>query len=101
MRKEIFISICIPAYKNVDFLKRLLDSIAIQTYSNYEIIICDDSPDESVAEFIKSRSVLKNIRYHRNVSSLGTPENWNECIRRANGEWIKIMHDDDWFAEPD
>jgi glycosyltransferase involved in cell wall biosynthesis len=28
---------------------------------------------------------------------LGTPENWNEAIRNASGEWIKLMHDDDWF----
>ena len=101
MSKEIFISICIPAYKNVDFLKRLLDSIAIQTYTHFEVIICDDSPDESVAKFAKTYSALNSIRYHRNSSSLGTPENWNECVRRATGEWIKIMHDDDWFAEAD
>jgi len=29
---------------------------------------------------------------------LGTPENWNEAIRKASGSWIKLMHDDDWFA---
>lgn len=101
MSKEIFISICIPAYKNVAFLKRLLDSITIQTYSHFEVIICDDSPDESVSDFVKTYTAVNNINYHRNDSSLGTPENWNECIRRAKGEWIKIMHDDDWFAGAD
>jgi glycosyltransferase involved in cell wall biosynthesis len=29
---------------------------------------------------------------------LGSPENWNAAIRNAKGEWIKMMHDDDWFA---
>jgi glycosyltransferase involved in cell wall biosynthesis len=101
MSKEIFISVCIPAYKNVDFLKRLLDSITIQTYTHFEVIICDDSPDESVSNFFKSHTAVNNTSYHRNGSSLGTPENWNECIRRAKGEWIKIMHDDDWFADAD
>jgi glycosyltransferase involved in cell wall biosynthesis len=101
MSKEIFISICIPAYKNVDFLKRLLDSITIQTYSHFEVIICDDSPDESVSDFVKSYTAVNNVTYHRNDPSLGTPANWNECIRRAKGEWVKIMHDDDWFANAD
>jgi len=32
---------------------------------------------------------------------LGTPENWNEAVRHANGEWIKLMHDDDWFSSPE
>ncbi len=30
--------------------------------------------------------------------ALGTPENWNEGIRRATGQWIKLIHDDDWLA---
>ncbi len=29
------------------------------------------------------------------------PGNWNAGIREARGEWIKIMHDDDWFASED
>jgi glycosyltransferase involved in cell wall biosynthesis len=48
------ISICIPAYKRIEFLQRLFDSIAIQTYKGYEVIITDDSPDEVVATFVKN-----------------------------------------------
>jgi len=42
------ISICIPAYKNVGFLERLLHSISIQSFADYEVVITDDSPDDSV-----------------------------------------------------
>src|SRR5438309_1205572 len=42
------ISICIPAYKRTAYLKRLLDSVAIQTYTDFEVIVSDDSPDNSV-----------------------------------------------------
>ncbi len=92
------ISICIPAYKRIDYLKTLLDSIAIQTFKNYEIIITDDSPDNKVEEFTNNYQTIKNINYHKNQTPLGTPENWNEAIRKATGKWIKLMHDDDWFA---
>ncbi|MFM6924229.1 MAG: glycosyltransferase [Ferruginibacter sp.] len=34
-----FISICIPTYKKVQALERLLRSVALQTFTNYEIII--------------------------------------------------------------
>lgn len=91
------ISICIPAYKNVAYLKRLLDSIAIQRFNNYEVIITDDSPDSDVQNFIASFEGINNLKYVRNPVALGTPENWNAAIRLANGEWIKLMHDDDWF----
>ncbi|MEO6134229.1 MAG: hypothetical protein ABIP35_03685, partial [Ginsengibacter sp.] len=39
------------------------------------------------------------LSYYHNKTALGTPENWNESIRKANGTWIKLMHDDDWFAD--
>jgi len=95
------ISICIPAYKNISFLKRLLDSITIQTYLNYEVIVTDDTPDNSVEVFLEQNFSFLTIRYYKNKQSLGTPENWNECIRRAKGKWIKLMHNDDWFNKED
>jgi glycosyltransferase involved in cell wall biosynthesis len=95
-----FFSICIPAYKNTDYLKRLLDSIAIQTYRDFEVVVTDDSPDTTVADFINHYAAEFPIQYFKNNPVLGTPENWNEGIRRAKGKWIKMMHDDDWFAVP-
>jgi glycosyltransferase involved in cell wall biosynthesis len=99
MSQEVFISICIPAYKNIQFLKRLLNSISIQTFTDYEVIITDDSPDDSVANFVSSYKEIENVLYKRNQQTLGTPGNWNECIRMAKGDWIKLMHDDDWFVD--
>lgn len=97
----MLVSICIPAYKRIDFLKRLLDSIAIQTFREFEVIVTDDSPDGEVKVLCDQYAGHFPLRYFRNEKALGTPENWNEAVRRASGQWIKIMHDDDWFAEPD
>ncbi len=96
-----FISITIPAYKNVASLKRLLDSIATQTFTDYEVIITDDTPDDSIHQFVKSYQHISNLKYYKNTTQLGTPENWNEGIRMASGTWIKIMHHDDWFCRND
>jgi glycosyltransferase involved in cell wall biosynthesis len=101
MDYPIKISICIPAYKRTDFLKRLLDSIAIQNYSFYEVIVTDDSPGKEVEELCNQYRTKFSLQYFRNTDQLGTPENWNEAIRKAKGEWIKLMHDDDWFSRAD
>lgn len=93
------ISICIPAYKNIEFLKRLLDSISIQTFTDFEVVITDDSPDESLRELIKEYEAQFKLVYYKNPTPLGTPANWNFAISKATGEWIKIMHDDDWFSD--
>jgi glycosyltransferase involved in cell wall biosynthesis len=95
------ISICIPAYKRTAYLKRLLDSIAIQTYKDFEVIVSDDSPDDSVKLVCNEYASQFKLLYYKNSVALGTPANWNSAITKANGEWIKIMHDDDWFAHKD
>lgn len=96
-----FISICIPAYKRVQYLSRLLDSILMQTFKDFEIVLSDDSDDDSVRDLCDKYMPELSIRYFRNKPSLGTPANWNFAISKANGEWIKLIHDDDWFASPD
>lgn len=93
-----FFSICIPVYKNTTYLGRLLQSIAVQTCSDYEVVITDDSPNEVVAVFLKANFANLPIVYHKNAKALGTPANWNKAIDLTNGTWIKLMHDDDWFA---
>jgi len=96
-----FISICIPTYKRIQYLKRLLDSIAIQNFKDFEVIITDDSPSGDVNDLCDQYKNKIQINYYKNPAPLGTPENWNESIRHAKGEWIKLMHDDDWFANED
>lgn len=95
---EVTISICIPAYKRVNYLKRLIESIIIQDYTDFEVIISDDSDDDSVSKLVNDYSDKINTRYFKNEKSLGTPGNWNFAISKAKGQWIKLMHDDDWFA---
>jgi len=92
------ISICIPSYKRVDYLKRLLDSIAAQSFKDFEVIITDDTPGAEVYDLSQHYKDKFTILYFKNPVTLGTPSNWNEAIKHARGEWIKLMHDDDWFA---
>jgi glycosyltransferase involved in cell wall biosynthesis len=101
MNNSPLISICIPAYKRIHYLKKLLESISKQTFKEYEVVITDDTPDGSVENFVKEFRGIERIYYYNNEPTLGTPENWNEAIRKAKGVWIKLMHDDDWFSTND
>jgi len=94
---SVFFSLCIPAYKRPENVERLLSSIQNQTFKNYEIVITDDSGDDSLKEVLDRYNTLP-INYFRNEKPLGTPANWNYGISLVKGEWIKIMHDDDWFV---
>lgn len=95
------VSICIPAFKQPELLRRTLQSVIIQSFDDYEIIITDDSPDVSVENIVKEFLPENKIRYYRNPTIKGSPENWNEAVRHASGEYIKILHHDDWFSGRD
>lgn len=90
------VSICIPTYKQPLLLKRVLDSIFIQTYKDWEIIISDDTSGNEIQDFIKSIDNPK-IKYFRNINKKSSTANWNFSIEKASGEYIKIIHHDDWF----
>lgn len=94
------ISVFIPAYKNIQYLQRLLDSITIQKFRDFEVIISDDSPTDEVQNLVqKYLGMGSHWKYYRNQPPLGMPQNWNYALHQCSGEWIKIMHDDDWFAD--
>jgi len=94
------VSICIPAYKNAAGIVRLLDTVKQQGYTDYEVIITDDSPDDSV-KTAAQESGIAELLYHKNEKRLGATANWNAAIHLAKGEYIKIMHHDDWFSAAD
>ena len=93
------VSICIPAYNRVDYLKRLLDSIAIQHFKAFEVIVTDDSTTADVGNFLQSAKYVFPLIYVKNELPKGTPANWMEGMKYAKANWIKIMHDDDWFVD--
>jgi glycosyltransferase involved in cell wall biosynthesis len=93
------VSICIPAYKQPELLRQALRSVAEQTFRDFEVIITDDSPDDTVREVAGEFSGSFQINYFRNAQRLGSPENWNEAVGRSRGDYVKILHHDDWFFD--
>ena len=94
------VSICIPAYKQPQLLKIAIESVLMQSYTNYEIIVSDDTPDDSVKQLVKQFKA-DSIRYFKNEKPLGSPDNWNNAIKQAKGDLIKILHHDDHFCTKD
>ncbi len=94
------VSVVIPTYNNLESFKRAFNSVLMQFYKDYEIIISDDSSDNFIEKYIKN-APLPRVKYFKNPEALGSPENWNEGIRMAKGQYIKILHHDDWFSTRD
>jgi glycosyltransferase involved in cell wall biosynthesis len=95
------VSICIPAYRQVEHLRETLVSIKAQMYTDYELIVTDDSPDDSVERLLAEFDWQERLTYRRNAPALGSPANWNAAVELSHGEYIKVLHHDDAFTSPD
>lgn len=93
-----FLSLCIPAYLHPEFVERLLQSVQIQKFRDFEVIVTDDSPGNEVELVCQRFAGEFPLRYVHNSTPLGSPANWNKAISLAEGTWIKLIHADDWLA---
>lgn len=93
------ISIAIPTYvtdlKGVQYLKELLDSIKKQTFTDYEIVVSDNSPND----LIKDLCYEYSTRYEKNLNHIGMSANSNYAMDLCCGEYIKILHCDDFLYQ--
>jgi len=92
------ISVCIPAFRQPESLKRAINSILNQKSCDFEIVVCDDSEDSSVETALRPYLSDSRVRYFKNAIRLGAIPNWNASIRHAGGRVIKILHHDDWLC---
>lgn len=93
---EKMVSICIPTYNGAKFLAEAMDSAIAQTYKNLEIIVSDDASKDDTLKIIasyKEKTDIPIIIYDHKPSGIGA--NWNNCIKKANGEYIKFLFQDD------
>lgn len=93
----------IPAFNRPELLEKTLASIAGQTVAvDYEVIVCDDGGLSETAAMV-ARFPADRFFYQRNPVPLGAVRNWNECIHRARGRWVMVLHEDDalypWYLE--
>lgn len=89
------ISICIPSYNRPQYLRELLLSVLSQTYINFEIIIYDDwSPQVNKIQEIVETIGDKRIKLFL-WENVGFIKNWNRCLSHCQGEYIKLVWDDD------
>ena len=92
------VSICIPTYKQVEHLRKTLCSVLEQDFTDYELIVSDDSSDDSVKNLLEEFDFKGKLNYFHNSPALGSPANWNFAMSKAVGDYIKILHHDDYFT---
>lgn len=98
---NVTVSIIVGVYNAASTLDASIKSIINQSFTDWELIICDDgSSDESYLKMIKFAQQDHRIRVIKNENNLGLGASLNKCLILVNGKYIARQDSDD-ISEPD
>lgn len=90
--KEVNVSIVIPAYNSESTIKKAIESVLKQTYTNIECLVIDGSSEDGTIEILES--FKKEISYISEKDN-GIYHAMNKGIEMARGEWVLFLGSDD------
>lgn len=91
-------SVIIPTHNRAIELERCLNSLTLQSFKNFEVIVVDDGSTENIFAVLKKFKNSLNLRSFRlDEASGGAARPRNRGIKEACGEWIAFLDSDDWW----
>ncbi len=97
------VTVVIPTYNRVDYLKQSIQSVLNQTIQDFELFIVDDCSTDNTINYVQGLCD-KRIRYFRHKENIGQLKNVKKMLELAyefgTGEYITWMNDDD-LMKPD
>lgn len=93
------VSILIPVYKRTALAVEAIECALSQDYEEIEIIVGDNcSPDGTFELLNKKFSKNEKVIFFQNERNLGAVGNWERCLARAKGKYVKFLWSDDLMA---
>lgn len=94
------VSVLMPIWNTrEEHLREAVESILNQTFTDFEYLILNDSPDNTKLDEIVASYNDPRIRYERNEQNMGITPSRNKLLQMAEGEYIAIFDHDD-ISEP-
>lgn len=102
--KNIKLSVAIPTYNGAKFIREALDSVISQLNDipeKIEILVSDnastDSTEEIIREYVEEYPDI--LSYYKNEKNVGLDRNLDLIFKRAKGEYVWLLSDDDTLKE--
>lgn len=94
------VSVVLTTYDRQEFLLKAIKTVAEQTYDKIELIVVDDHSPESPRDIVENApdEGLNNVIFVRHDENEGASAARNTGIKRASGELIALLDDDDLWA---
>ena len=92
---EILFSILVPVYRTPErYFLEMIQSVLDQTYANWELLLGDASPDESLRKLAENAGDNR-VRYVKIAENKGISANTNVILEMAQGSYIGLLDHDD------
>jgi len=95
MDNNTLITVAMSVYNAEKYIEETIESILVQTYENFELIIINDGSTDGSLEIINKYKKIDKRIILINRENKGLVTSLNECIEKANGEYIVRMDADD------
>lgn len=90
------VSVLIPTYRYAQFLPTAIESVLQQTLRDIEVVIIDDASSDDTRNILERYARKdRRLRWEINAVNLGMVANWNLCLARAQGRYVKYLMADD------
>ena len=101
--KDILFSIIVPVYNSAEYIADTIQSVWVQTYTRWELLMIDDGSSDHSLEVLKEWAKKdKRIRIlqHPGGVNKGVSATRNVGIKHANGQWVAFLDADDiWYPK--
>src|SRR5688572_28922385 len=99
------ISVLISTYNRSNLLRRAIDSVLMQDFRDFELVIIDDCSTDDTPQVVASFTDPR-IRYIRNESNVGAQRGDRAHVQRfvyelMRGKYFVYLCDDDYWLLPD
>ena len=97
------LSIIIPVYNKRDYVRKAIESVMAQTYTDYELIVVDDGSTDGSGELCDELVRLSGITQMDKVriihqANQGVAAARNNGVAVSQGEYVAFLDADDWWA---
>ncbi|MCM3870444.1 MAG: glycosyltransferase [Pyrinomonadaceae bacterium] len=85
------VSVIIPCYNQAQFLGEAIESVLLQSYPHFEVIVIDDGSTDNTLEIAARYSEVRTIRQNQQGISTTRNRGWRE----SRGRWLVFLDSDD------
>jgi glycosyltransferase involved in cell wall biosynthesis len=93
---HVLLTIAVPTYNRAGTVRETLDSIIGQLHDGVEMVVSDNASTDATQDIVRQyQAETHSLSYFRNETNVGADRNFDLAVRRAQGEYVWLLSDDD------